>query len=198
MNLLLGYEMGLALLAHGQINECWTQAQSNAKQSQGPTSATRVEKGLFPQQLGRLRGQLSLEASGDKPVVVVLECGPYVLTMIADDDRLVYGVWSVTEARFYPLKADEMYGTHLTALITKLCPNVAVAAGYVWVAYFLTSSNEQEVAPVAAAAVTVAKKKTVVRKRPTVESAATVAVAEPVAKKSAAVLVEDDVVEINN
>ncbi|MEO6077985.1 MAG: hypothetical protein ABIP54_04315, partial [Candidatus Andersenbacteria bacterium] len=83
MNLILGYEMGAALLK-GDLSpaECWTQALARAPQSEGPQlhcNVTRIEKGSFPQQLGRLRGQLSLSASGDEPIVVLFECGPQVL-----------------------------------------------------------------------------------------------------------------------
>lgn len=140
MNLVLGYEMGNALLKEcqnaAQTKECWSQALSRAPQSPGPQlykNVERIEKGAFPQQLGRLRGQLSLNASGDEPVAVVLECGPKVLTLFANDNKSFYGVWNVAEERFYGLKAEEMYGTHLTTLLKELCHGV----GDVWIAYFI-------------------------------------------------------------
>lgn len=208
--LLLGHEMGLAFLKNPAtpIKECWAQAQATNAQTNASHLSQRIEKGAFPQQLGRLRGQLSLEASGDAPVVIVLECGPRVLTLFANDADSVYGVWDVTQARFHPLKAEQMYGTHLTTLIKDVCQNV----GSVWVAYFLsafsptptpnvkandaatpmtpmvTIEEEEELPAAAAAAVVAPKKKTVVRKRPATVATATTA-AEPIAKKSAAVVV---------
>lgn len=176
MNLLLGYEMGAALLRRQQegINDCWSQAQARAGQSQGPLlnqNVDRIEKGTFPDQLGRLRGQLSLNASGDEPAVVVLECGPRVMTLLANDNAPSYGIWSVTEEKFYPLKAEEMYGTRLTTLIKELCQGV----GNLWVAYFLSS----KAVPETVAETAVPKKKTVVRKRAAAATEVPAVVSEP-------------------
>jgi hypothetical protein len=187
MNLILGYEMGAALLAkHGDIEACWAKAQAAAAaQSQGPVlhqNVDRIEKGVFPQQLGRLRGHL-LSAT-DEVVVVVLECGPHVLTLVTGET--LHGMWSVSQQKWYPLKEEEMCGPPLIEQVTQLCKD----AGNVWVAYFLMTNPVA--APVAAATTT--KKKTVVRKRVLAEP-----VVEVVAKKAAAAALpnEEEGSEIN-
>lgn len=191
MNLVLGYEMGEALLKSNCTAECWTQALAKAPQSAGPQlyrNVERVEKGTFPQQLGKLRGQLSLNASGDEPVAVVLECpAGVVLTLVANDVAGFYGIWNVGEAKFYSLKAEEMYGTHLTTLIKQMCTDNSGEG--LWVAYFLGTQSPPPPPPSPAppaAQEPVVKKKTVVRKRPAL-SMPTIEVAaaeEPVAKKA--------------
>lgn len=185
MNLILGYEMGAALLAkHGDIEACWAKAQTAAAaQSQGPVlhqNVDRIEKDVFPQQLGRLRGHLIT----DEVVVVVLECGPHVLTLVTGET--LHGIWSVSQQKWYPLKEEEMCGPPLIEQVTQLCKD----AGNVWVAYFLMANPM--VAPIAAATTTT-KKKTVVRKRVLAEP-----VVEVVAKKAAAALPnEEEGSEIN-
>lgn len=175
MNLLLGCEMGGALLKQckgaSTVKKCWSVAIARASHSEGPQlhhNVQCIDKGAFPAQLGRLRGQISLNASGDEPVAVVLDCESNVLVLLANDIDAVYGVWDVTEARFHALSAEDMYGTPLTTLIQRLCK------GDVWVAYFLSatpssvtvappaSHEEEEPAPTPAP---VTKKKTVARKR---------------------------------
>lgn len=189
MNLNLGYEMGAALLK-GDLNptECWSQALARASQSEGPQlhrNVTRIEKGSFPQQLGRLRGQLSLSASGDEPIVVLFECGPHVLVLVANDERPFYGVWNVTEPKFYSMKAEEMYGTQLTTMLTQLC---SAAVPSVWLAYFLGCAPAPPPSPVPIATTTTTKKKTVTRKRTAPSAAVSIETGgaseeTPVAKK---------------
>lgn len=169
--------MGAALLAkHGDMEACWAHAQAAAgAQSQGPVlhqNVERIEKGVFPQQLGRLRGHL-LGADDSVTVAVVLECGPHVLTLVTGEP--FRGIWSVSQQKWYPLKEEEICGPPLIEQITQLCKD----AGNVWVAYFLMANP---VVPVAAAApVTTTKKKTVVRKRVLAEPVVEVVVAKKAA-----------------
>jgi hypothetical protein len=162
MSLVRGYEMGVALLAAKNPNEAWQTALEKETQSKGPQlhlNVAQIEKGAFPDKLSVLRAQLSLQASGDDPVALVVECGPNVLTLIANDITSTHGVWNVNEAQFYPLKAEEMYGTKLIELLRKQL----VGGDAFWVAYFLSSPSA---AATPAPAAQPKKKQPAARKRP--------------------------------
>lgn len=184
MSLVRGYEMGAALLAAKSPNEAWQTALEKETQSKGPQlhlNVAQIEKGAFPDKLSALRAQLSLQASGDDPVALVVECGPNVLTLIANDVTSTHGVWNVNEAQFYPLKAEEMYGTKLIELLRK-----QLAGGDAfWVAYFLSSP-----AAVAVPAAQPKKKQPVARKRTLVEPTITDAAAA--VKKTALIEQEEE------
>lgn len=179
--------MGAALLAAKSPNEAWQTALEKETQSKGPQlhlNVAQIEKGAFPDKLSVLRAQLSLQASGDDPVALVVECGPKVLTLIANDVTNTHGVWNVNEAQFYPLKAEEMYGTKLIELLRK-----QLAGGDAfWVAYFL--SLPAATVPVVAPAAQPKKKQPVARKRTLAEPTITDTAAA--AKKTALIEQEEE------
>lgn len=126
----------------------------------GEPRIIKTEKGRFPADLNRLRGNLVLEASVGDPLVVVLEVGSPENTVIiaACDDSDFYGIWH--NGQWLPQTSDHLYGSSFSPLIQSLL------VGTVWVATF--AHRPLMIAAAAAAAPTpmVAKKKTVIRKRP--------------------------------
>lgn len=149
MNLTLGCEMGLALLGGAATPaSALQQAQGRVSKSSGPQAGynvARMDKGAFPDQLGRLRGHLNVAVCLGSGAALLVECGPRVLLVMTNvgKDRATHGVWSIDEAKMYPLKQEDLTDEPLITLIKRLC----LAAGEVWVAYLL-----QEPAPAGAPA----------------------------------------------
>lgn len=151
----------------------------------------KTDKGKFPADLNRLRGNLVLEASVGDPLVVILEVGSPENTVIiaACDDSDFYGIWH--NGQWLPQTSDHLYGSSFSQLIQSLL------IGTVWVATFAHREPLMAICPVSpidapAAAPVVAKKKTVIRKRPL---ATPVIVAEetPAAPAKKPAVVEDQV-----
>lgn len=145
----------------------------------------RSAKGRFPDDLNRLRGQLSLEASVGEPVVCALDCGdhnPHLL-IAACDDKDFYGIWSDKKG-WTPVKEDQLYGSAFSSLIQQ---HINGGSADIWVASFLAFPTAIADVPVVAAPVGPAgpTKKKVVRKRALATPVVVSLEEEPTPKKPA-------------
>ena len=181
MNLVLAYEMGMALLGAGpgsDPRDSWKKALGRLRSSPGldlQRTVEHVEKGAFPDGLGRLRGHVHLHTNGPTPVGIVVECGPQTVVVISNTKARLHGFWHVESAEFSAFQQDEVHAA-LPAFLKRVS-----GAQYkgTWVAYWIKEAPPEPVPvpvtaqvptpapapveePVVAAA---APKKKVVRKR---------------------------------
>lgn len=149
MNLVLAYEMGIAMLAAeapgSDPHVCWKRALSRLRASPGldlQRTVERVEKGAFPDGLGRLRGQVHAYTAGaTSAVAIVIECGPQTVVLVSNSRAALHGFWHVEAAEFYSFAQDELHAT--TPAFLKRVSSAASAA--TWVAYWVKPLAEPPV-----------------------------------------------------